>query len=66
MGPRRGSEDGWTGLCLETVFGTWYPGTVRYILDNPKYRGQIEYFLRWEEDKTRVIQEGEHAAIVEE
>ncbi len=44
--------------------GKWHPGTVRYILDNPKYRGQVEYFFRWQDDKTRVIQEGEHTAII--
>ena len=44
--------------------GQWYPGTVRHILDNPKYPGQVEHFFRWQDDKTRVISQGEHTAIV--
>ena len=26
--------------------GQFYPSTVRYILDNPKYRGLVEYYFR--------------------
>jgi site-specific DNA recombinase len=44
--------------------GRWHPATVRYILDNPKYRGQVEYFFRWQDEQARVISEGEHEAIV--
>jgi site-specific DNA recombinase len=25
--------------------GKWWPGTVRYIPDNPKYRGQVEHLF---------------------
>ncbi len=44
--------------------GRWHPATIRYILDNPKYRGQVEYFFRWQGDKARIISDGEHEAIV--
>jgi site-specific DNA recombinase len=44
--------------------GRWNPATVRYILDNPKYRGQVEYFFRWQDEQAQVISEGEHEAIV--
>jgi hypothetical protein len=44
--------------------GRWHPATVRYILDNPKYRGQVEYFFRWQDEQARVISEGNHEAIV--
>jgi len=44
----------------------WYPGTVLYILDNPKYRGQLEYFFRFQEEHVQVIREGEHEGIVGE
>ena len=42
------------------------PGNVtsRYILDNPKYRGQVEYFFRWQDEKAQVISDGEHVAII--
>jgi hypothetical protein len=26
----------------------WYPGTVGYVLDNPKYRGLVDYYFRWD------------------
>ena len=44
--------------------GRWHPATVRYMRDNPKYRGDVEYLVRWQEDGTRVIQQGQHEAIV--
>jgi len=43
--------------------GAWYPGTVRYILDNPKYQGYVEYYFRWD-GENYVLQEGGHKAIV--
>lgn len=43
--------------------GRWYPGTVRYILDNPKYQGYVEYYFRWD-GENYVLQEGGHKAIV--
>jgi DNA invertase Pin-like site-specific DNA recombinase len=39
---------------------TWRPGTVAYILDNPKYRGALEWLF----GETHVLKEGTHAAIV--
>ncbi len=43
--------------------GRWYPATVRYILDNPKYRGFVEYYFRWDGEEY-VQREGLHEAIV--
>jgi len=43
--------------------GRWYPGTVRYILDNPKYQGYVEYYFRWDGEQY-VIKEGQHQAIL--
>ncbi len=45
--------------------GKWYPGTVRYILDNHKYRGYVEYYFTWD-GETYVMNQGNHAAIVGE
>ena len=41
----------------------WYPATIRYILDNPKYRGWSEYYFRWEEEG-HFLKEGSHTAIL--
>jgi len=43
--------------------GRWYAATVRYILDNPKYRGFSEYYFRWEED-SYLLREGTHRPIL--
>jgi hypothetical protein len=43
--------------------GSWYPATIRYILDNPKYRGFVEYYFRWEEE-LHSLREGSHSAII--
>lgn len=43
--------------------GKWYPATVRYVLDNPKYKGFVEYYFRWEGER-EIRQEGNHAAIL--
>lgn len=43
--------------------GRWYPGTVACILDNPKYRGLVEYYFRWE-TTAHVLRKGGHPAIV--
>ena len=45
--------------------GRWHPATIRYILDNPKHRGQVEYFFRWQDEQAQVIGDGEHAAIID-
>jgi site-specific DNA recombinase len=41
----------------------WRHGGVAYILDNPKYRGAVEYLFRSFGD-THVLREGAHAAIL--
>jgi site-specific DNA recombinase len=42
----------------------WRHGQVAYILDNPKYRGAVEYLFRWGGAEQHVMREGAHAAIV--
>ena len=44
--------------------GRWWPGTVRYVLDNPKYRGQVEYLFRYGGAETHVVRDGTHPALV--
>ena len=46
--------------------GTWHPATVRYILDNPKYRGQLEYYFRAHTVPAHILSDGQHAALVSE
>jgi site-specific DNA recombinase len=43
----------------------WRHGAVGYILDNPKYRGAVEYLFRWAGAEQHVLRAGAHAAIVE-
>jgi len=43
--------------------GKWYPATIRYILDNPKYHGWSEYYFRWEQEE-HFLKEGSHPAIL--
>ena len=43
--------------------GAWYPGTVRYILDNKKYQGYVEYYFKWE-GEAYVIKTGDHSPII--
>jgi site-specific DNA recombinase len=43
--------------------GRWYAGTVRYILDNPKYRGAIEYYFRFD-GEAHVLENGQHEPIL--
>lgn len=43
--------------------GRWYAATVRYILDNPKYQGYVEYYFRWD-GEDYVLREGCHEAIL--
>ena len=42
----------------------WYPARIGYILDNPKYRGAIEYLFTWNGADTHVLREGQHDAIL--
>jgi site-specific DNA recombinase len=41
----------------------WRHGGIAYIVDNPKYRGFVEYLFRAHGD-THVLRDGAHAAIV--
>lgn len=43
--------------------GFWYPGTVRYTLDNPKYQGYVEYYFRWD-GESYILQQGRQEAII--
>ena len=43
----------------------FYPSTVRYMLDNPKYRGVTEYYFRHDEEP-HCLTEGLHEAILSE
>jgi DNA invertase Pin-like site-specific DNA recombinase len=45
--------------------GKWWPGTVRYVLDNPKYRGNVEYLFRHGGKELHVMQAGQHAPLVD-
>lgn len=45
--------------------GQWAAATVRYILDNPKYRGQVEYLFRWN-GQEYVLREGTHPPLIRE
>jgi site-specific DNA recombinase len=45
--------------------GKWWPGTVRYVLDNPKYRGQVEYLFRWNGSESHIVRPGSHAVLVD-
>ena len=42
----------------------WHPFRVSYVVDNPKYRGAIEYLFRWSGVETHVLQPDAHAAII--
>ena len=44
--------------------GEWQVSSVSYLLDNPKYRGAVEYLFRWSGAETHVLQPGSHEAIV--
>lgn len=43
--------------------GRWYPATIRYMLDNPKYQGQVEYLFKWG-GEAHIEQAGQHEAIL--
>lgn len=44
--------------------GKWRPGGVAYILDNPKYRGTIEYLFKWGGADSHILQSAAHTAII--
>jgi len=43
--------------------GSWYPGTVRYLLDNPKYTGVTEYYFQHGGEQ-HILTAAEHEAIL--
>jgi site-specific DNA recombinase len=43
--------------------GSWTRQGIAYILDNPKYRGAVEYLFRWGGADAHVLREGQHPAI---
>jgi site-specific DNA recombinase len=43
--------------------GIWRPGAVSYVLDNPKYRGAVEYLFRSGGAEVHVLEQGRHEAI---
>lgn len=42
----------------------WHPPRVAYVLDNPRYRGAIEYLFQFGGTETHVLREGVHEAIL--
>jgi DNA invertase Pin-like site-specific DNA recombinase len=44
--------------------GKWWPATVRYVLDNPKYRGQVEYLFSYRGKEVHIVQPGRHTPII--
>lgn len=48
------------------VGGPWRHGGVAYIVDNPKYRGDVEYLFRWSGAEQLVIAKGAHTPIIQE
>lgn len=44
--------------------GLWRPGSVAYVLDNPKYRGALEYVFSQGDDLVHVLRPGAVEAIV--
>jgi site-specific DNA recombinase len=42
----------------------WSVRRVAYILDNPKYGGNVEYLFRWSGAETHVLAAGSHQAII--
>ena len=42
-----------------------FPVTVRYVLDNKKYKGYVEYYFRWD-GETCVRKQVQHTEIVTE
>jgi site-specific DNA recombinase len=45
--------------------GRWHAATVRYVLDNPKYLGRVEYLFSWGGQRAHVSQQGTHEALIE-
>lgn len=44
--------------------GTWRAGGIHYLLDNPKYSGNIEYLFTFGGAEQHVLRPGNHASIL--
>jgi len=44
--------------------GKWHAATVSYVLDNPKYRGRVEYLFSWGGERAHISQQGKHEPLV--
>ena len=51
--------------CVPKRGKRFYPSTIRYMLDNPKYRGLTEYYFR-HDGEAHCLSEGSHEAILPE
>jgi site-specific DNA recombinase len=51
--------------CVPKRGKQFYPSTIRYMLDNPKYRGWNEYLFR-HDGELHCLTEGTHDAILSE
>jgi site-specific DNA recombinase len=51
--------------CVPKRGKRFYPSTIRYMLDNPKYRGLTEYYFR-HDGEAHCLTEGSHEAILPE
>lgn len=55
-----------TAEGLRTRRGSpWRHGGVAYILDNPRYRGDVEYLFRWGGAEHHVLRAGDHQPILD-
>jgi hypothetical protein len=45
--------------CVPKRGKRFYPSTIRYMLDNPKYRGLIEYYFQ-HDGEAHCLSEGSH------
>lgn len=44
--------------------GQWWPATVRYVFEIPKYRGRVEGRFTYSGAETHVARGGTHSAII--
>ena len=51
------------GGCVTKRGKRFYPSTIGYMLDNPKYRGSIEYYFR-HDGEVHCLPKGSHEAIL--
>ncbi|WP_375408534.1 recombinase family protein [uncultured Methylobacterium sp.] len=66
--PKRTLRDIAAGLNADGIRSptgkAWRHDGVGYVLDNPKYRGLVEYLFTWTGTEQHVLQPGTHAAII--